>query len=182
VEMSILNKFFGHLHTVNRHRWEVFKLSIKAGIPLRGLVHDLSKYSIEEFGEAMKYYADGKYSPNLKCKQTIGYSRAWLHHKGRNKHHYEYWYDPAAPEPTPIIPFKYMLEMICDRISASKVYGKDKYNNKYALDYFHKEEKVMKLNPKLKKFLIEVLTELSNEGEKIINKKHLKELYDKNIK
>ena len=33
-----------HFHMVNKHRFLVFKLSIKAGIPLQGLVHDLSKY------------------------------------------------------------------------------------------------------------------------------------------
>ena len=178
----MIKNFFKHLHTVNKHRWEVFKLSIKVGIPFRGLVHDLSKYSYEEFSESVKYYADGKYSPLLKCKKETGYSKAWLHHKGRNKHHFEYWYDPAAPEPTPIIPFKYMLEMICDRVSASKTYKKKEYSSKYPLEYFYKEEPRMTLNPKLKSFLVEVFTELGEQGEKVLNKKHLKELYLKHIK
>ena len=178
----MIKNAFKHLHTVNTHRWEVFKLSVKVGIPIRGLLHDLSKYSFTEFSESVKYYADGKYSPLLKCKQETGYSKAWLHHKGRNKHHFEYWYDPSAPEPTPIIPFKYMLEMICDRIAACKTYKKKDYTLNYPLEYFYKEEPKMTLNPKLKKFLIEVFRELSEKGESILNKKHLKKLYLKNIK
>ena len=111
---------FMHLHTVNRHRWEVFKLCTKCGFIWRGLTHDLSKYSIEEMSESIKYYkkSKGTYSPLLASKEDKGYSLAWLHHFGRNKHHFEYWYDYAAPVQTPIIPFKYMVEMVCDRITA----------------------------------------------------------------
>ena len=81
-----------HFNLVNKHRFKVFKLCCKAGIPFRGLLHDLSKYSPTEFFESVKYY-EGSYSPITNCKKENGYSKAWLHHKGRNKHHYEYWYD-----------------------------------------------------------------------------------------
>ena len=117
----MIKKFFGHLHTVNTHRFRVFKLCCRVGIPFQGLVHDLSKYSPVEFFEGVKYY-QGNYSPIRKCKQENGYSRAWLHHKGRNKHHYEYWYDYAASVETPIIPFKYFLEMVCDSLAAGMTY------------------------------------------------------------
>ena len=178
----MIKNFFKHLHTVNRHRWEVFKLCVKVGIPLRGLLHDLSKYSYTEFSESVKYFADGKYSPLKRCKEINGYSKAWIHHFGRNKHHYEYWYDSAAPKPKPVIPFKYMLEMICDRVAASKVYRKKDYSSAYPLEYFYKEKPKMVLNDSLMNFLEEVFTELSIKGEVILNKKHLKELYLKYIK
>ncbi len=176
--------FFKHLNVVNTHRWEVFKLCCKVGIPFRGLLHDLSKYSYEEFSESVKYYkkSKGKYSPIVECKKDIGYSRAWLHHKGRNKHHYEYWYDYASPNKTPIIPFKYMLEMICDRIAASKTYNKGNYKKSDPLDYFYKEEKMMVLNDKLKDYLEDVFKKLSKEGEKVLNKKELYNLYLKHTK
>lgn len=176
--------FFKHLHTVNVHRWEVFKLSLKVGIPFRGLVHDLSKYSFEEFFESVRYYkiTKGNYSPLRASKEDNGYSKAWLHHKGRNKHHYEYWYDPAAPEPTPIIPFKYMLEMICDRVAASKTYNKGNYNDSDSLDYFYREKPHMTINKLLMDFLEEVFKKLAKNGEKILNKKYLYKLYLKHIK
>lgn len=113
-----LRNFFGHLNTVNKHRFLVFKLSIKAGIPLRGFLHDLSKYSPQEFFEGVKYFNDNV-SPIKICKKEKGYSKAWLHHKGRNKHHFEYWYDFNTPDKTPIIPYKYTVELICDNIAAS---------------------------------------------------------------
>ncbi len=115
-----LKKTFKHLHTVNRHRFKVFKLCCKVGIPYRGLVHDLSKYSPQEFWEGVKYY-QGSYSPIRNAKSIEGYSKAWLHHKGRNKHHYEYWFDLNAPNPNPVMPFKYFLELVCDSYAAGIV-------------------------------------------------------------
>ena len=176
--------FFMHIHTVNKHRFEVFKLCCKVGIPFRGLVHDLSKYSIEELSESVKYFkkSKGKYSPLLSCKNENGYSKAWLHHFGRNKHHFEYWYDFAAPVKMPIIPFKYMLEMICDRIAASKTYNKGKYKNSDPYDYFMKEKDKYNLNPLLKDFLEDVFEDLKDNGEVILNKSYLHKKYLKHVK
>ena len=123
-------KFIGHLHVVNRHRFKVFCLCVRAGVPLRGLLHDLSKYSFIEFWEGVKYFSKD-YSPIITCKKVNGYSEAWLHHKGRNKHHYEYWYDYATIEPTPIIPYKYFVEMVCDMLGSGMTYQCKKWTNKY---------------------------------------------------
>ena len=179
-----MNYFFCHLHTVNTHRFEVFKLCCKCGFVWRGLTHDLSKYSFEEFHESVKYYrkSKGKYSPLLAAKNTEGYSRAWLHHFGRNKHHFEYWYDYAAPVKTPIIPFKYMVEMVCDRIAASKVYNKKKYTDDISYKYFMERKDEYMIHPKMNKFLEIVFEDLKDNGEVILNKRHLKDIYDKCIK
>ncbi len=176
--------FFKHLHVVNQHRFEVFKLCCRCGFVWRGLTHDLSKYSFEEFFESVKYYkeSDGNYSPLLAAKREVGYSKAWLHHFGRNKHHFEYWYDYAAPVQTPIIPFKYMVEMVCDRIAASKIYNKKKYTDAYPYEYFIVRKDKYKINPKMNDFLEEVFIDLKDHGEKVLNKKHLKKIYDKCIK
>ena len=88
----MLRKIIKQFNTVTKHKWIVFKLCIKAGIPLHGIIHDLSKYSPAEFWEAAKYY-NGIKSPIVYARNENGYSKAWLHHKGRNKHHFEYWYD-----------------------------------------------------------------------------------------
>jgi len=66
-----ISNFFKHLHRINKHKWIVFKLSLKAGIPFRGAVHDLSKYSPIEFFEGVKYYNEEK-SPISKCKKENG--------------------------------------------------------------------------------------------------------------
>jgi hypothetical protein len=115
-------KFIGHVRTVNHHRWLVFKLCCKAGQPWRGLIHDLSKYSPIEFWDSVRYYQGGKKSPILLQKKVEGYSTIWLHHKGRNKHHYEYWYDEFTENKKPVIPYQYIVEMICDKLSACMTY------------------------------------------------------------
>ena len=176
-KISIKN-FFGHLKVVRRHRFKVFCLCCKIGIPFQGLTHDLSKYSPTEFWESVKYF-QGDYSPIKNCKKENGYSKAWLHHKGRNKHHYEYWYDYAAPIVTPIIPFKYFLEMICDTYAAGMTYQGKKWSQEYQLNYWNKVKDTVQMNPKMKALLERVYQEVANKGiNKVLKKKYLKKLYE----
>ena len=176
-----LKKFFRHLNTVNKHRFLVFKYCVKAGIPFRGLVHDLSKYSLLEFLEGVKYY-NGNFSPISTCKKVNGYSKAWLHHKGRNKHHFEYWYDFNSPLKTPVIPYKYVVELICDNIAASKTYLKDKWNLNSQLNYFLNRKDLKYINPKIKDMLINVYSDMIDIGiDGVLNKKYLKDMYKKYV-
>lgn len=179
----MLRKIWGHLSNVLQHKWIVFCLCCKAGIPFRGIIHDLSKFSPTEFLQGVKYYGDGRKSPIEYAKQSYGYSKAWLHHKGRNKHHPEYWYDETAPEPFPIIPFKYICEMVCDQLAAGKVYqGKD-WTKEYQLAYWKRHVEVFRLNDKLKKFITQILEQVAKDGiDKTITKKNLKECYNRCVK
>lgn len=179
--MSLIKRFFGHLHTVNKHRFLVFKLSIKAGIPLRGLLHDLSKYSPTEFIESVKFYT-GSESPIMGAKKKYGYSKAWLHHFGRNKHHYEYWYDLNAPIKAPVIPYKYTVEMICDTLAAGLTYQGKNWYPSYQLEYFNNRTDKSLINEKIVKVLNDVYSEVAQFGiNKTINKKNLKRIYNKNV-
>ena len=179
-----LINIFKHLHTVNKHRWLVFKLTCKIGIPWRGLVHDLSKYSPTEFWPSVKYYQGGRKSPIPIERRETGISKAWLHHKGRNKHHAEYWYDYDAEEKTPIIPYKYVAEMICDKLSASITYEGKNWNNNSELKYWReKERERIKLNENIKKVLDEVFMQVSEQGiNKTITKRNLRTVYNKYCK
>ena len=174
-----LKKFFGHLNTVNKHRFLVFKYCVKAGIPFRGLVHDLSKYSPTEFWEGVKYF-NGKHSPITDAKKDKGYSQAWLHHKGRNKHHTDYWVDLSAPDKTPIIPYQYVAEMLCDKLAAGMVYkGKD-WTKEYELDYWLNERDKTLVNDQVEALITEFLTQVSKDGiDKVLTKKNVKALYKK---
>ena len=162
-----MERFFKHLHTVNVHRWEVFKLCLKCGIPFRGLLHDLSKYSFTEFFESMKFYSSGKYSPIVDCKKKKGYSNAWLHHKGRNKHHWEYWYDTYPDRGwVPIkMPDNYLAESICDRIAACKTYRKEAYKDSDALDYFLAKPDKEFMHPETAASMEHILRMVAEEGE-----------------
>ena len=177
-----LRNLIGHLNTENLHRFTVFKLSIRAGIPFRGLIHDLSKYHPIEFFEGVKYF-DGKISPIKVCKKKEGYSKAWLHHKGKNKHHFEYWYDFNTPDKTPVVPYKYVVEMICDNLAASLTYNKKNWSADNQLNYFLNRTDLEYLNKNIKNILIEVYKDIIKDGiNKTISSKNLKRIYKKHVK
>ncbi len=174
-----LKNIVGHFKVITRHKWVVFKLCCKVGQPWRGLVHDLSKYSPTEFWEGVKYF-NGKHSPITDAKKDKGYSQAWLHHKGRNKHHTDYWVDLSAPDKTPIIPYQYVAEMLCDKLAAGIVYkGKD-WTKEYELEYWlHERDKTL-VNDQIEALITEFLTQVSKDGiDKSLTKKNVKALYKK---
>lgn len=159
----------GHFKTITAHRHEVIKNCFKAGIFFQGLGHDLSKYSWTEFSSGAKYYEDGKRSPNEREREVYGYSKAWLHHKGRNKHHFEYWtdYDTVTKVLSPIkMPTKYVIEMFCDRVAASKTYQGDKYTDSHPINYFLRSKKTRIIHPKTSDYIEFLLRMLEEKGEK----------------
>ena len=133
-------KAWKHFCTITRHRHQVIRNCYHAGILWQGLRHDLSKYSPTEFIPGAKYY-QGDRSPNAEEREVNGYSVAWMHHQGRNKHHFEYWqdYHPQTRMKQPVkMPLRYVKEMFCDRVAASKIYyGKD-YTEDMPLAYYEK--------------------------------------------
>ena len=137
-------KFCGHLMTITRHHNMVCAYCLRAGLIRQGLTHDLSKFSPTEFLVGARYYQEGKRSPNNAEREDTGVSMSWLHHKGRNRHHFEYWIDYTLnPKEGNILagmqmPRRYVAEMIFDRVSASRVYLGDKYSDEKPLQYFLK--------------------------------------------
>jgi len=157
-----------HFKTITKHRTAVMINCFRAGIPLQGLTHDLSKYSPEEFLLGVKYY-QGTRSPHEGEREAYGYSLAWMHHKGRNKHHFEYWtdYDPVTRKMSPVkMPLKYVKEMFCDRVAASKIYMKENYNDGSALAYFMRAKATRSIHPETSELIEKLLVMLKNKGER----------------
>ena len=141
------------------------------------------EYSPSEFIPGVKYYQDGHRSPNNAQREDEGVSKAWLHHKGRNKHHFEYWIDYGINCDTIIkgvpMPRRYVAEMIMDRISASRVYlgdaytdqapyqyvNKDKYKDSDPLDYYIKGLGHYIMHPETDELLHNLLKMLADKGE-----------------
>ncbi len=164
-----MNKFWGHLCTITRHRHEVIKNCFRAGILWRGLMHDLSKYSPTEFWEGVRFYQDGRRSPTESAREINGYSAAWIHHKGINRHHFEHWtdYDPVTKTIHPVkMPRTYVVEMFCDRVAASKIYMKDSYTDQKPLEYFLKAKARRQIHPETSDELEALLRMLAEQGEK----------------
>lgn len=157
-----------HFITISKHRHEVIRLCFKAGIGFQGLFHDLSKYSPTEFIPGAKYYT-GTESPNNGERRDKGYSLAWMHHKGRNKHHFEFWYDyeMATKKIVPMpMPDRYIKEMFCDRVAASKTYGGASYTQSSPLQYLTQSTASQKMTEDTYRKLLFLLNMLAKKGEK----------------
>lgn len=170
--------FFKHLRVVLKHKRLVFKYSIKAGIPFRGLIHDLSKFSYTEFHNSSKYFVGTK-SPTIYEREfKDGVSDICLHHTGRNKHHWQYWVDFEKNKMVIAkMPYKICVEFVCDMISASKTYNPSNFKFEMVLDYFLKREYFYIMHPACKEFVLECFKGLVSDGIKFIKKKNTKELY-----
>lgn len=180
-------KAWGHFCTINRHKMLVMKGCFAVGLIKQGLLHDLSKYSPTEFLVGCKYY-QGNMSPNGVERIEKGYSTAWLHHKGRNKHHLEYWLDYGIPKREELgngekkgicgmkMPVKYAVEMYIDRVAASKNYQKEKYKDDSALRYYEREKELALLHEDTRALLELLLQMLAKRGETETNRFIKKEL------
>lgn len=166
------HKVKGHFKTITEHKLLVMEHCFRIGLYRQGLLHDLSKYMPSEFLMGCRYYADGKASPNNNERLDRGYSAAWLHHKGRNRHHFEYWLDykirPGRgkyPLQAVQMPRKYVAEMLMDRICASKNYNKESYTRHDPLAYFERGRGHYLLNPQTSLELHGMLRILDQRGE-----------------
>lgn len=156
-----------HYSTITRHRHAVIRHCRKAGIFWQGLGHDLSKYTPAEFIPGVLYY-QGTRSPNEQERQENGYSAAWMHHKGRNKHHFEYWtdYNTCTKTLDPVkMPLRYVIEMFCDRVAASKIYNGENYTEDMPLAYFLRAKPHRRIHPETAAFLERLLRMLAVKGE-----------------
>ena len=160
-------KVWQHFKTITWHRWLVMLGCFRVGLYWQGLIHDLSKYSPTEFLTGVRFY-QGTRSPNSAERETKGYSEAWIHHKGRNRHHYEYWTDLSLQtrqyESVPM-PRKYLVEMVMDRRAACIVYQGDKYTPGSALEYFANSRERWLMHPETRMGLEYILTMLKDKGE-----------------
>ena len=156
-----------HFKTVHHHRALVREGCFRVGLYWQGLTHDLSKYSPTEFLRGAHYY-QGTRSPNAAEREEKGYSEAWMHHKGRNRHHYEYWTDmsPTTRRYEPVdMPRRYLVEMVMDRRAACMTYQGKNYHPGSELEYLEKSRERLLMHPETLRRLEYLLTMLRDRGE-----------------
>ena len=182
-----MGNFYNHFKKVCNHKKWVGYYCFKAGIPWRGIKHDMSKFSPIEFWESVKYY-QGDRSPIDRCKEINGWSKAWQHHKGRNDHHYEYWQDDFDHGGKPLImPPECAIEMLCDYLGAGRAYSGDLFTYSGEWDWWvNKSKNPLAMHPAVKMFITVELKglaklELSNDDDidlkKVLNNKKLRNDY-----
>ncbi len=168
----LLKNAYDHFVTITNHRHLVRKHCFEMGLFVQGLLHDISKYAPVEFLVGVKYF-QGNRSPNNAEREATGRSLAWLHHKGRNRHHLEYWIDYTVnrndktkyPLCGTKMPVKYVAEMFADRMAACKIYqGKD-YTDASPWKYYKKGREHYLLHEKSRKQLEFMLKMLAARGE-----------------
>ena len=169
-ELSFRQRLAGHLRTVHIHRKNVREGCFQIGLYWQGLTHDLSKYSPREFIRSVKYY-DGHRSPNAIDRRFNGSSSAWLHHKGRNRHHFEYWIDYCIGDDGKVymggckMPLRYVAEMFCDRIAACRTYMGENYTDAAPYDYYKRSTKHILIHSETGAQIEEMLLVLKEQGE-----------------
>ena len=162
-------KIWRHFKTITEHKRMVMRGCFSVGLYWQGILHDLSKYMPSEFFVGARYY-QGTQSPNNAERLEKGYSSAWLHHKGRNKHHYEYWTDYSVKRGAGIVPAKmplrYVVEMFMDRVAASKNYNKGSYTDDLPLRYYQSGSAARYMHDDTRKLLEKLLKMLAQKGER----------------
>ena len=157
------NNFIGHWNTVAEHRKWVRHYCFKMGLYWQGLTHDLSKYHPVEFLESVKYY-QGTRSPIDACKEANGYSMAWFHHRGRNKHHHCYWVDNFDQGMTfNIMPYKYFVEMLCDYLGAGRAYMGRNFSYAKEREWWQGKRKTIAMHPKQIEMLDAIFDRLADK-------------------
>ena len=166
--MTYFKNTVGHFLTISEHKMTVMKECFAVGLIRQGLLHDLSKYSWQEFRTGVLYY-QGTRSPNNAEREETGLSLAWLHHKGRNKHHFEYWIDFGPDISQGLkggrMPLRYVIEMTMDRIAACKIYQKENYTDESPYRYYSGRKEYMVIHPQTRHELEVLLKMLADRGE-----------------
>lgn len=140
------------------HKYYVAKYCFQIGLYWQGITHDLSKFSYVEFSRAIKYWNDN-ISSLANERKILGYSQTFLHHRGRNPHHYEYWIHSLDDGGVPArMPKKYVLELICDYLAAAKTYGADP-RREYI--WWAKQQSHMKIHKETKDYITKVFYKYS---------------------
>ena len=177
-----LKNIFLHFKKICIHKYWVGYYCFKAGLYWQGIVHDLSKFSPIEFWESVKYY-QGDSSPIDASKKDNGYSKAWLHHKGRNPHHYEYWQDNFDNGGHPVkMPEKYAFEMFCDYIGAARAYQGKNFSFQKELEWWNKKKSGnIAMHPQTKDFIDEMMKACVIYDEQVINKDCMRLIFNYTI-
>lgn len=152
--MGNLINSFKLIKRIVRHKYYVAKYCFQIGLYWQGITHDLSKFSWIEFSRAVKYWDDNRSSLSNE-RSILGFSRTFLHHRGRNPHHYEYWIYALdrGGKPAPM-PYKYVLELICDYLGAAITYGADPRKE---IEWWKENEPNMLIHPDTKTLITIVL-------------------------
>lgn len=141
---------------------ELMKDTLEAGWHTE-FAHDQSKDEADEYEAYDAYF----YGGNRSYAVVQNYQRAWLLHIHRNPHHWQYWVlindDPKEGEIVLEMPYDYIIEMICDWWAFSWASG----NLKEIFNWYEEHSQYMKLAPKTRKTVDDILNSIKAKLEEL---------------
>lgn len=149
-------QYWSHFNYTTRHKFYVMIECFKRGLILRGLAHDLSKYTPSEFAGYANFFfnPDGtrKAHTDLNSREVKkAFDDAWDHHQYMNDHHWQFWIRLSG-EPNEMSK-EATDEMICDWIGAAKA----NYQNEpdIPLPWYIQKESGLVLHENTRKYIEE---------------------------
>ena len=159
---------FAFLDKVDIDPETLFKVTEGLGLGMGGMEGTCGAISAAAVLAGLKISTADLEKPNSKGTSYKA-SKAWLHHKGRNKHHFEYWIDVSLNKEEGLVgnkmPVNYVAEMLCDRIAACEVYRGKNYTSAAPMEYYEFTKKYITIHPETRALLEKLLTILKDEGE-----------------
>jgi len=122
-------QYWSHLKYTTRHKYYVLIECIKEGIILRGITHDLSKFTPSEFSGYANFffYKNGSKKSNTHNNSDEikkAFDMAFDHHQNSNDHHWRSYISDGRYDNSMTfireMPHDAAIEMVCDWIGAAK--------------------------------------------------------------
>jgi len=121
------------------------------------LVHDWTKFLPSEWVPYVAHFRNDDGSKKRGAEESEGFQLAWLHHRRRNKHHWQYWVsveDNGSIFPMDM-PEKYVREMVADWVGAGMSYA----GNPDPREWYHANEYRMMMSKKTRALVKRILSE-----------------------
>ena len=145
-----LKTYTSYFKYVMIHKKNVLIACWKRGLYVHGIFHDASKFSPKEFKHyAMNFYGAPHTISEEEREQA--FKQAWNHHLHNNPHHWQHWVLNGVPLP---IPFKHVVEMLCDWEAMGKVF------NDTTRGFYYSEKDKMNLHEDTQLLIEETINEL----------------------
>jgi len=153
-----MNKHWLNLKYTLHHKWLVFIECVQMGIPLRGIIHDWTKFLPREWNAYATHFFSGDASSKTdKMAWKIAgpeFELAWNHHQKKNDHHWQFWVRLGDDGTVLVLPMSHAArrEMLADWRGAGRARGLPN-----TWEWYVKVKDNIQLHPDTRKWLVREL-------------------------
>ena len=144
-----MKQYWKYLKYVLEHKKNVYIQGRKLGLGVWQLLkHDLSKFSISEFGAYANYFFGNKEKTD---KTKSAFDKAWQHHKNHNTHHWQNWFSNEH-QASWNMPNDLAKEMVADWMAMTVKFHPDKDTHSETYIWY-KSQKDIRLSGSTQKYV-----------------------------